>query len=130
MRILVVEDDPTNRLLLLRMLDHLGYRADSAADGLEALEATRHTRYDLILMDCHMPRLDGFAATAELRRREGAERRTPVVAITGSALERDRDHACEVAMDAYLLKPVSIATLAATVRAWIPELASHGGSAR
>lgn len=120
MRILIVEDDPTNRLLLRRMIEHLGYRADMASDGLEALEATRETRYDLILMDCHMPRLDGFATTAELRRREGDAHRTPVVAITGSALERDRGRALEVAMDAYLLKPISIASLAEALRPWLP----------
>lgn len=121
MHILIVEDDPTNRLLLRRMLEHLGYRADLVADGLEALEAARNVAYDLILMDCHMPRLDGFATTTELRRREGDGRRTPVVAITGSALDRDRDRAFEVGMDAYLLKPISIASLAATLRPWLVE---------
>ncbi|MBV9439662.1 MAG: response regulator [Candidatus Eremiobacteraeota bacterium] len=115
-RVLVAEDNPVNRKLALQQLKKLGYSARAVADGREAIEAVSGGHYDLVLMDCQMPEVDGFAATREIRRAE-VERgvHVPIVAMTANALEGDREACLAAGMDDYLAKPVQLASLRAVV---------------
>ena len=120
-RVLVAEDNPINRLVTVRLLEELGYATETAEDGRQAVEAVARRGYDLVLMDCHMPQVDGCAATAEIRRheREGVGgRRTPIVALTADALAGDAERCRAVGMDDYLAKPVTAKRLAAVVARW------------
>src|SRR5262252_630018 len=117
-RILVLEDTPINQQVARGMLARLGYRADVAPNGRAALDALGRTAYGAVLMDCHMPELDGFAATRELRRREGARRHTPIIAMTASALPGQREKCLAAGMDDYLTKPVRLPELEAVLRRW------------
>jgi CheY-like chemotaxis protein len=92
---------------------------DVAADGKEALEQVALLPYDLIFMDCEMPEMDGYAATAEIRRREDGGRRIPIVAMTAHAMEGDREQCLAAGMDDYITKPVSPAAIGAVVRRWV-----------
>ena len=111
--ILVVEDNEINSLLIRRLLARLGQDVEAAADGREALERMESGRYDLVFMDCLMPGMDGFDATAALRKRG---MKTPIVALTASALETDRRRCYEVGMDGFLTKPVLLSDLAHAIR--------------
>ena len=119
-RVLVVEDNAVNRKVAVAFLDRLGYVADTAADGIEALEAMQATDYDIILMDCQMPRMDGYEAASAVRRTEKA-RRTPIVAMTASAMASDRDRCLDAGMDDYLTKPLNRDLLSETLRRWVAE---------
>src|SRR3712207_5814602 len=107
--------------LPILMLERIGYRADVAADGLEALEALSRVPYAAVLMDIHMPEMDGYQATKEIRRREGSERHTPIIAMTANALEGDREKALEAGMDDYVPKPVKPEELETVLQRWILE---------
>src|SRR5579863_6323452 len=111
LRVLIADDQAINRKLTSRRLERLGFNADSVENGLEAVEAASRVAYDLIFMDCHMPRMDGFLATEEIRRREGSSRHTPIVALTASAIGPERDRCIACGMDEYVLKPISDADL-------------------
>ncbi len=123
-RILVVEDNEVNQEVARGMLAVLGCEVDVAANGRLALEATAENDYDLILMDCHMPELDGFEATRELRRREthsGRSVLTPIVALTANA-RQDDSKACKAAgMDGFLSKPFTVEQLRNALSEWLPN---------
>ncbi len=116
-RVLVAEDNRVNAKLAVAMLEKYGCLVDVAADGLEALEALGRATYDLVLMDCQMPELDGFEATRRLRAREEAAGlpRTPIVAMTANAMAGDRERCLEAGMDDYIAKPVRPADLQTAV---------------
>ena len=110
LRILVAEDHEPNRRLAMFMLESLGYSADFAGNGLEAVEAWERADHDIIIMDCQMPGMDGFAATREIRRREAARpaseaTRVRIVALTANAVKGDRELCLAAGMDGYLSKP-------------------------
>ncbi|MEM7350525.1 MAG: ATP-binding protein [Acidobacteriota bacterium] len=118
--VLVVEDVLPNQRIAQLMLERLGCRVDLANDGVEALEALDRQRYDLVLMDCQMPRLDGFRATNEFRRRESdQDQRTPIVALTAHALAGDRERCLAAGMDDFLSKPVALDILWQTLEKWV-----------
>jgi signal transduction histidine kinase/DNA-binding NarL/FixJ family response regulator len=118
-RVLVVEDNPVNQLLLHEQLRRLGCEIQLATSGVEALRALDEREFDLVLMDVQMPDLDGLATTAEIRRHE-RHRRLPIVAVTAHALRGDRERCLAAGMDDYLAKPVTQDALAEMLRRWLP----------
>jgi CheY-like chemotaxis protein len=103
------------------MLERLGLRTDVAGNGREAVEMVDLLPYDLVLMDCHMPEMDGYAATAEIRRRQGPRCNIPIIAMTADAMEGSREQCLAAGMDDYVAKPVKLNDLTAALRKWVPS---------
>ena len=123
LRILLAEDNVVNQKLALRLLAQMGYRADLAANGLEAIDAVERQTYDVVLMDVQMPELDGFEASREINRRWPDERRPRLVAMTANAMEGDRELCAAAGMDDYVAKPIRVEELVAALErcGWRPE---------
>jgi CheY-like chemotaxis protein len=119
-RILLVEDYVVNQAVAVGQLEKLGYRADVVDDGFAALKALALDRYDVVLMDCQMPKLDGYDASAEIRRREAVsgDRHTPIIAMTANAMMGDREKCIAAGMDDYITKPIQAEDLQRVLKQW------------
>ncbi len=120
--VLVAEDSPVNQIVTVRTLERCGCNVDVVSDGRQALAALANRDYDAVLMDCQMLEMDGYDATAELRRREQGSRHTLVIAMTAHAMAGDRARCLEAGMDDYISKPIRREALIDTLRRWIPPL--------
>lgn len=122
-RVLIVEDTPLNQKLLLKTLQKMGYEADAVNNGQEAIKQLVDRHYDVILMDCQMPLLDGYEATRQLRQREQSHHyhHTPIIGITAFAMTGDRQKCLDAGMDDYLSKPVRIHELEKLLEKWMPS---------
>ncbi len=123
-RVLVADDNPINQLVVVKAVHSLGYAAEVVSNGEGAVEAVTRDHFDVILMDCQMPGMDGYAATAEIRLREVAKddgRRVPIVAMTANSIEGDQERCFAAGMDDYLTKPLRLHTLARTLTRWMAD---------
>lgn len=128
-RVLVVEDNRTNQMVAGAMLARLGCDCTFAGNGLEAVAAAQDARFDLILMDCSMPEMDGYEATRQIRREEKpGGRRTPIVAMTANVQSGDEDACLEAGMDDYLAKPVTLAKLKEKLERWLVHRSDAGSA--
>ena len=125
-RILLAEDNPTNRFVALAQLGKLGYKADEVVNGAEALEALQQGEYDLVLMDCEMPVMDGYEATRQIRKLGNSL--VPIIALTANAMSSDRDRCLREGMNDFLSKPVEIEQLAEVLAKWIPAPERRGAA--
>jgi len=124
-RILVAEDNAANLKVAVRMVERLGYRADVAGNGSEALHALDRVPYDAVLMDCQMPEMDGYEATREIRKAERNGRHVPIIAMTASAMAGDRERCLAAGMDDYISKPVKLHIVAAVLERWLGSDGDH-----
>jgi CheY-like chemotaxis protein/nitrogen-specific signal transduction histidine kinase len=126
-RILIVDDNPVNQIVAMRAITNLGYHGHVVSGGASALDAFHPGRFDLILMDCQMPGIDGYQAAAEIRRKEALlvpRSRIPIVAMTANTVSGDQEKCLASGMDDYLPKPIRIAALGKTLQRWLPGEAS------
>ena len=121
-RILLAEDNVVNQKVALRQLQLLGYRADCVTNGEAVLQTCLEKDYDIVLMDCHMPELDGFDTTRRLREREGGERRLHIIAMTASAMAGDRERCLAAGMDDYITKPTRLADLESALNRGVAQI--------
>jgi signal transduction histidine kinase/CheY-like chemotaxis protein len=130
-RILAAEDNAVNKQLIVRLLEKARFDVDLVEDGAQAVDAVARTRYDAVLMDCQMPNMDGYEATAIIRRAEaGTGRHLPIIALTASAMEADRERCLAAGMDDFLSKPIKARELAAMLAQWIrPRADATSGDA-
>jgi signal transduction histidine kinase/CheY-like chemotaxis protein/HPt (histidine-containing phosphotransfer) domain-containing protein len=119
--VLVVDDNEINRLVAVDLLNELGYRSEIACDGQEALEKAGAGTYSAILMDCQMPRMDGYEATRRIRELPAPNSRVPIIALTAHALVGDRDRVLSAGMDDYITKPVRVKALGRVLRSWVEQ---------
>jgi two-component system, NtrC family, sensor kinase len=127
--ILLVEDHPVNRDVILRQLRLLGYAADAAENGVAAMKALQQSRYALVLTDCNMPEMDGFALTQAIRDGKEELRTLPVIALTANAMAGEAQRCLDAGMDAYLSKPVALSDLRTCLARWIPHSQEGDASA-
>ena len=128
LQVLVAEDNPVNQRLVLRMLEKLGCEITMCDDGQAAVDAIAQRRFDLVLMDCQMPVLDGYGAARAIRGLpEGHD--IPIIALTANAMEGDRERCLAAGMDDYLSKPVRLKSLEAMIRQWRPGATSGASHA-
>ena len=120
-RVLVAEDNVVNQTIVRKLLEEAGCLVDLASNGKHALTQWEDGEYDLILMDCQMPELDGFEATREIRKREVSGERVPIIAITANVLDKDRMHCFAAGMDDFLSKPLRLTQLQEAVARWAPK---------
>jgi len=123
-RILLAEDNLVNQKVALRLLEKLDYRVDVVADGLTAVAAWQTGKFDLIIMDCQMPQMDGYAATREIRRLEAGQRHIPIVALTAHAMKGDEQKCRAAGMDDYLSKPIDRVKLDLCLERLLPNTSS------
>ena len=129
-RILVAEDNPVNQRVATHMLGKLGYRCDIASNGQEAVDMLARIPYDLVLMDCQMPEMDGYMATRLIREREEtAGGRTPIIAMTANAMREDRARCLDAGMDGFIPKPIALEELETALECWVPEHVRAGVAA-
>lgn len=128
-RVLVADDNDANQRVLVHILEGLGVRADVAASGRQAINMLLRVGYDLVLMDSRMPEMDGVTATAEIRRKEPAAHRTPIVAMVEGISSEDHVRLVESGTDDVLLKPVPRSALQSVLRKWLP-MVTAGSTAR
>jgi CheY-like chemotaxis protein len=115
----LAEDNAVNQRIATIMLQKLGCQVHAVPNGLDALRAVSSATYDLVVMDCMMPEMDGFEATREIRRAEGPDRHTPIIALTANVMEGDRECCLEAGMDGYLGKPIKLEELQAALANWL-----------
>jgi CheY-like chemotaxis protein len=120
-RVLIAEDNAVNQRVAVRMLEKLGLRADVAGNGREALQQFEMLPYDLVLMDCQMPEMDGYEASLEIRRREKPGQHSVIIAMTAEAMSGAREDCMAAGMDDYIAKPVRLEDLSAIMNKWLQE---------
>ncbi|MBD2022786.1 response regulator, partial [Leptolyngbya sp. FACHB-36] len=130
LKILLVEDNLVNQKVTLHQLKYLGYTADVAGNGQEALQLLKQLSYDLVLMDCQMPVLDGYGATQAIRQLDGNAKDVVIIALTANAMKEDQERCAEVGMNDYLSKPILKETLAAKLAQWSEVLEQRSVSER
>ncbi len=125
-KLLVAEDNTVNQKVAAALLKQLGYQVDVVANGTEAVEAVARVPYDAILMDCQMPEMNGYEATAEIRRLESPGRHVPIIALTASAMKGDEERCLEAGMDAYVTKPITVDALGGVLAGLLAGPATGG----
>ncbi len=127
LRILLAEDNAVNQKVALRILDKMGYRADIAANGYEAVNAVKHIHYDIVLMDILMPEMDGYAATKTIISELDADKRPKIIAMTANAMQGDKEECLAAGMDDYVSKPIRIDELQESLTKWSKIISEQRG---